>query len=76
MGVERCWVCPGGICIGRPAHACAPWASGHGHIIYLFTHLLSSPLEGAHAAEVLGDSAAITVYWSEGVRSNILTISL
>eukprot|EP00966_Prymnesium_polylepis_P108073 2502734-Prymnesium_polylepis.3 len=24
----------------------------------------------------IGDSAAITVYWSEGVRSNILTISL
>mmetsp|Transcript_52055 Transcript_52055/g.138210 ORF Transcript_52055/g.138210 Transcript_52055/m.138210 type:complete len:456 (+) Transcript_52055:409-1776(+) len=28
-------------------------------------------LEGAHAAEVRGDSAAITLYWSEGVRSNI-----
>ena len=67
---------PRGYCIGRPAHVCAPWASGHGHIIYLFTHLLSSLLEGAHAAEVRGDSAAITLYWSEGVRSNILTISL
>jgi hypothetical protein len=67
---------PRGYCIGRPAHVCAPWASGHGHIIYLFTHLLSSLLEGAHAAEVRGDSAAITLYWSEGVRSNIPTISL
>eukprot|EP00966_Prymnesium_polylepis_P218844 5064588-Prymnesium_polylepis.1 len=41
---------------GRPPSpnppACAPWASGHGHIIYLLTHLLPSLLEGAHAAEV------------------------
>ena len=50
-------------------------SSGYGHIIYLFTNLLLSPLEGAHAAEVRGDSAAIALYWSEGVRSNIPTIS-
>jgi hypothetical protein len=47
------------------AHACmCAVCSGHGHIIYLFTHIISIPLERTHAAEVLGDSAAITVYWS------------
>ena len=66
----------GGICFGRPAHACVDreqWLRAH--IIYLFTHLYSSPLGRAHAAEVLGGSAATTVYWSEGVRarSNFLS---
>ena len=63
-------VCPGGICYGRPAHACVvreQWLRAH--IIYLFTHLYSSPLGRAHAAEVLGGSAATTVYWSEGERA-------
>ena len=69
-------VCPGGICFGRPAHACVDreqWLRAH--IIYLFTHLYSSPLGRAHAAEVLGGSAATTVYWSEGerARSNFLS---
>ena len=47
------------------AHACmCAVCSGHGHIIYLFTHIPLTPLGRTHAAEVLGGSAAITVYWS------------
>ena len=44
---------------------------------WLRAHNISSPIssippERTHAAEVLGDSFAITVYWSERVRSRTL----
>jgi hypothetical protein len=58
------------------AHACmCAVCSRHAHIIYLFTHIHSIPLVRTHAAEVLGDSAAITVYWSEGVRTGSYLLS-
>jgi hypothetical protein len=74
MGVSSAAGLPRGYLLWQARACMCNVSSSHGHIIYLFTHLSLSPLERAHTAEVLGDSGAITVYWSEGMRSYFLTI--